>query len=313
MTGRSTSLSSRLPAAVALLVAMGSAQFGCRPPALETVEPPATEAAVIHAAGLLRLGAPAEALATVESVLEVQPSHIWAHRVAQDALIALDRRGEAVESYSSRTEEHPDQAIFAYLAGRILLPDVDAARPHFEAAVALDPELAWGHVGLAQLEVLHGDMFRAIVIHEEQIALLSDDADLQMSLGYLSLDLHLLRDAQAAFRRAEAERPWDPRILGGLGQTLGQLGDDSGAIEALEAAIEIDPSRTDLMGALALVRYNSGDLEAAWAACMLQQEVDASADPHLRWTLEAELDRTMPQFAVLGPRHLLRTAREASP
>lgn len=313
MTGRSTSLSSRVLAAAVLWVLVGLPQVSCGPRANEHVEPPSSEAAVIRAAGLVRLGAPAEALPIVESVLDEHPDHLWAHRVAQDALIALGRQGEAARDYLARADQHPDEAVFAYLAGRMLLPDLDAARPYFEAAVALDPTMAWGHVGLAQVEVLAGDMFQAIVIHEEQLKLQPDDADLQMSLGFLALDLHLLRDAQKAFRRAQAERPWDPRILGGLGQVLGQLGHDNEAIEVLEIALAIDPSRTDLMGALALVHYNRGDLEASWEACQLQQEVDASTDPRLKWALEAELDRTMPHFAVLGPRYLRPAIQERSP
>lgn len=298
---------------VALLAAVGLPQAGCRPRPFELVEPPPTEATVIRASGLARLGAPAEALVLVESVLAEHPTHIWAHRVAQDARIDLGRRGEAVADYLDRAQQHPDSAVFAYLAGRILLPDADAARPYFEAAVALDPELAWGHVGLAQIEVLAGDVFQAILIHEEQLELRPDDADLQMSHGFLALDLHLLRDAQRSLRRAQAARPWDPRVLGGLGQALGQLGHDVEATEVLEIALAVDPSRTDLMGALALVQYNRGDLEAAWATCQLQQEVDASADRHLKWALEAELDSTMPHFAVLGPRYLRTAPREPSP
>ncbi len=268
---------------------------------------------MIHAQGLLRLGDPVGALDAVAVVLDEQGTHLWAHRVAQDALIALDRREQTVQTYLELTAEYPDEAAFAYLAGRILLPDGAAARPHFEAAVQLDPTLAWGHVGLAQLEVLDGDMFQAIQIHRVALEARPDDADLQMSLGFLTLELRLLRDAQAAFRRALRGRPWDPRLLGGLGQTLGQLDSHTEAIEVLELALAIDPSRTDLMGSLAFVYYSQGDLEAAWQTCRTLQEVDASADPHLKWALEAELDRTMPHFAVLGPRYLDRVAGETAP
>jgi len=312
MTGRSTSHCSRLLCLTALVGAVGTLLVGCGPRAVGDVAPPATEAAVIHAQGLLRLGDPAAAERVAQAVIDEHPDHVWAHRVAQDALLAQGKRDHAVEVCLGRAAEHPDEAVHAYLAGRILLPDREAARPYFEAAVELEPHWAWGHVGLAQLEVLEGDMYQAIRIHDQQLEQQPDNADLQMSLGFLTLQIRLLRDAKHAFRRALAERPWDPRILGGLGQTLGQLGNETEAVEMLELALAHDPSRTDCMGALALVQYNRGDHEAAWNTLVLQQEVDGSADPHLKWALEAELGRTVPHFAVLGPRHLQRTSLESS-
>lgn len=313
MTERSTS-PCEPRRALALVIGLGGLFLAsCGPrPLDDSIRPPPAEASVIHAQGLLRLGDPAGALDEVAVVLDDQGTHLWAHRVAQDALIALGRREQALQTYLDLTAEYPEEAAFAYLAGRVQLPDRDAARPHFEDAVRLEPTLAWGHVGLAQLEVLDGDMFQAIQIHKTALDARPDDADLQMSLGFLTLELRLLRDAQAAFRRALRERPWDPRLLGGLGQTLGQLDSHGEAIEVLELALAIDPSRTDLMGSLAFVYYSQGDLEAAWRTCQTQQEVDASADPHLKWALEAELDRTMPHFAVLGPRYLDRVVEETT-
>ncbi len=265
--------------------------------------PPDSFRDVIYAQGLLRLGDPDGALAAAEPRLDGE-SALWAHRVVQDALIGLGRGDEARQRYLGAAEQTPDSALFAYLAGRILLPDGDAARPHFEAAIELDPDLAWGHIGLAHLEVLRGDMFQAIMMHRTQLDRLPGDPDLQMSLGFLCLDLRLLRDAQRAFRVALDSRPWDPRILGGLGQTLGQLDRGTESLDLLRRSLEVDPSRTDLMGAEAYVLFREGRHEDAWDALVRQNEVDGSVDPVLGARLASRLDRSLPQVAPLGPVHL---------
>jgi len=252
----------------------------------------------------VRLGDPVQALDEVEVVLASEPGHLWAHRVRQSAMTAAGRAEEAQQEYLALAKQHPQQAQYAYLAGRVLLPDVAAARPYFEECVRLDPEFAWGHVGLAQLEVMRGDVFQAIRIHEEAGEQLAEDTDLQMSLGLLYLQLRLLRDAQRAFDTALRQRPWDPRIHAGLGKVHTQLGREHKAIEHLELALSLDPSRTDLMGVLARVHYDIGDVDRAWEICVHHQEVDGSTDPWLVWNLEAITGHTMPQFAILGPLYL---------
>ncbi len=281
----------------AVLLGVGS----CGPSEAPWPDPPPAARAAIHAEGLLRLGAPAEALTEAEALLAADPHDVWAHRIVQDALIALEREEEARRRYTELFQERPDSAMAAYLAGRVLLPDADEARPRFEDAVELDPDYAWGTIGLAYLEILRGDSFRAIQLQREALDRLPRDADLNMHMGLMCLDLRLLRDAQRSFRAALEERPWDPRCLGGLGQALGQLDQEREAILYLERALERDPSRTDLLGALAWVHHRRGDREAAWDAVVRQQEIDGSADPALVWRLEAELDRSMPHVAILGP------------
>ena len=265
---------------------------------------PEPEEAVIRAAGLLRLGGTEAALAEIEEVLARHPDHLWAHRVKQDVLADAGRSDEAHRIYLAMARERPDQAQYAYLAGRVLLPDPEASRPHFEESVRIDPDFAWGYIGLAWLEVLRGDLFQAIRIHEEAAERLREDASLHLSMGTLYLRLRLPRESKRAFEIAMQERPWDPQLHAGLGRIHAQMEREAEAIEQLEIALSLDPSRTDLMGVLARVHYDRGEPESAWEVCVHQQEVDGSADPLLVWNLEAITGHTMPQFAALGPRYL---------
>ncbi len=282
---------------VALLLIAGCAREPTWP------DPPPEMQQVILAEGYLRLGDPVTAAELLAAMPEPAASDVWALRVGQDVDRALLGPKGALERAQQRYDERED-AVSAYLLGRALLPDGDAARPLFEEATQLEPTFAWGHIGVAQLEVIRGDMFQAIQVHEQQLRNTPDDADLLMSLGLMSLDVKLLRDAEKAFRRALEARSWDPRILGSLGQTLGQFDREVEAAQHLERALSIDPSRTDLMGSLAYVRFRAGHLEQAWDLVVRQQEVDGSADAFLRWNLEMKLDRELPHFATLGPRAL---------
>ena len=278
---------------------------GLAPPG--SVDPPENFEDVILAEGLWRLGDPAAALALAETRTEGETA-LWAHRVVQDSLVALGRVREAHARYEELADLYPDDPMFSYLAGRIALPDAEQARPLFERALEADPDFAWGHIGLARIEILRGDKFQAIVAHREQLERRPDDPDLQMSFGFLCLDLRLLRDATRAFQQGAALRGWDPRILGGLGQALGQLENDEESLLYLRRALDIDPSRTDLMAAESFVLYRAGRYDEAWEVMARQQAVDGSVDPLLAWKLELQLEREIPQVAILGPLHLRRAA-----
>ena len=309
MTGRSTSTCESRPwpgEPLGLLLFVLATQLlcGCAHSEVECPRPPTTDQAVIRAQGLLRLGDPQASLAEIEEVLAAEPEHFWAHRVRQDALLASDRAEEARDQYLALALERPQQVQYAYLAGRVLLPDADVARPYFDECLRIDPDSAWGYIGLARLEVIRGDMFQAIRIHEEAAERLADDPDLQLSLGTLYLQLRLPREAQRAFDKVLRERPWEPQLHAGLGRIHAQLERNVEAVEQIETALSLDPSRTDLMGVLARVHYDNGDPDRAWEVCVHQQEVDGSADPWIVWNLEAITGNTMPQFAALGPRYL---------
>lgn len=313
MTRRSISSERRLvclaPLALPILLA------ACDP--AEAPSQPAEEAACLEAEGLRRLGDPDGALARAEAILGGTPDSLCAHRAIQSALLDLDRADEARARYLELQRQHPRDAAYAYLAGRAELPDAEAARPWFERCAELDPDSAWCTIALARLEVLAGDRFEALQMHR---AALDDEErdpvqelDLQLSAGFLYLELRLLRDAERSFAAVLSERPWDPMALGGMGQVQSLLGRDQEAIETLERAVAVDPSRTDLIGSLALARYGVGDLDGAWRAVTLQQEIDGSASPLLVRRLERELGRSMPVTVVLGPYYLTHEGAERSP
>jgi tetratricopeptide (TPR) repeat protein len=317
VTGRSTSsearYASRYPSPrvlFALLVLITSLCACDRTD--EIPRPPAENQACIDADGLRRLGDPAGALALAETALVQYPASIPVHRVLQDALRDLGREEETRERYQQLHRQHPDDPSFLYLLGRTEFPDDAAARPHFDACLAVDPAFVWCTIAEARLEAIGGDRFGALQILREAIDGGRGEPELFLSAGFLYLDMRLLRDAERSFQAVLDVHPWDSMALGGLGQVETLLGRDLEATELLERALSIDPSRTDLLGTLAYVRYETGDLEDAWDTLALQQEIDGSADPMLIWKLEGALQREMPFTVVLGPYYLTERWRTGS-
>jgi len=314
VTGRSTSSDPRRasPRGHVALLALLALLSACDRADVEIPRPPAEAQACLDADGLRRLGDPAGALARAEAALDQYPASIPVHRVIQDALRDLGREDEALERYRQLHWQQPDEPSSLYLLGRAELPDDGAARPHFEACIALDPAFAWCTLALARLEVLEGDRFGALEIYRAALDGGRSQPELYLGAGFLYLDMRLLRDAERAFQAVLDERPWDTWALGGLGQVEGLLERDQLATELLERALANDPSRTDLLGTLAYVRYQAGDPEGAWDALALQQEIDGSADPLLIWKLERTLQREMPHTVVLGPYYLTERWRMES-
>lgn len=106
---------------------------------------------------------PAEAAQRARSAahraLASAPDWIAPQRLLDD-LARGDLLGlESVESYRERLAETPDDAEVLYLLGRL-----EGARgaARFERAVALEPDLAWGHHGMAWVAAQRGNLNAAL-------------------------------------------------------------------------------------------------------------------------------------------------------
>jgi hypothetical protein len=91
--------------------------------------------------------------------LELAPDWVAPQRLLDD-LARSDLLGlERVESYRERLAEFPDEAELLYLAGRL---EGVRGGERFQRAVRADPDLAWGHHGLAWVAAQRGDMAAAL-------------------------------------------------------------------------------------------------------------------------------------------------------
>ncbi|RMH23522.1 MAG: tetratricopeptide repeat protein [Acidobacteria bacterium] len=233
-----------------------------------------------------------------------------------DAYLRLGRLDDARTAYETALARRPDAAAALCGLGRLAqrAGDVERAIERFEACLERQPEAGQVHANLAQLyrrlgkaqpARRHAAAYRPSPVRFADPLL----AELRASSALAERDLLAadraflegrLDDALAAYRRAAASRPEDPRGLLGVasvlerrGQTraamehyrqalrvdgelalahlnLGalhaRLGEDAAARRHLEAAVRLDPSDADAQRMLAVVLERNGEIEGALAA-----------------------------------------------
>jgi len=118
-----------------------------------------------------------------------------------------------------------------------------------------------------------------------------DEAALHRLRG--DVELRLKQDAAAAqleYRKAIALRPGDPALLARLAEAQSAAGDTEAAKQSAQAALGIDPHRTEALRTLAFVAMNNRDYDQAlpW----LRQLAAAAPDDR---TAQVELGRALAQ------------------
>lgn len=157
-------------AAGALLVlGPGACQTTLRPVEVEAV-PVEASAALEEARAWLRGTedlARERALAAAERAHDLAPDWVAPRRMLDD-FENQDLLGiEALAAHRARLADNPDDAAGQYLAGRL---EGDRGGARFERAVALDPDLAWAHHGLAYMAGRAGDHRLAVARERRALA-----------------------------------------------------------------------------------------------------------------------------------------------
>lgn len=136
------------------------------------------------------------------------------------------------------------------------------ARREFEAALELDPRSADALLNLATLESLEGRTAqaerlarRALAVDPSSTAALAQLADLEREQGDLPEAIRLYREALALDRQ--------PFLYLGLGDVLQRAGRLDEAVEAFQAALELDPDLAVAYYDLGVTYGNQGRLDEA--------------------------------------------------
>jgi protein O-GlcNAc transferase len=187
--------------------------------------------------------------------------------------------------------------------------DFEDAREIYERAVSLAPRSPRAHLNLGNALKLLGRFDEAEVAYAASIEIKPDYAEGHMNLGNLFLEREDFARADASYRRAIRYRPIWSEALFGLGRALKGSGDLEGAREAFESALlhqptngkaaaslagllsgqgmtrkalsvlgevlDLDPRNLPVNIALAEIRKNLGDCEAAADAYRTALESDA--------------------------------------
>jgi tetratricopeptide (TPR) repeat protein len=154
----------------------------------------------------------------------------------------------------------PTAAIAHNNLGGIFLErgETDAARRHFEAALAADARFPESHVNLGVVLDRAGRRDEAIEHYRRALALDPAFADAHNNLGIALGGAGDLEGAIASFRRALAHRREFPNALYNLGVALVRAGRPREALDALERAARLAPDDADVRRALVAARAASG-------------------------------------------------------
>ncbi|MGH8432633.1 MAG: tetratricopeptide repeat protein, partial [Solimonas sp.] len=188
--------------------------------------------------------------------------------------------GRGLHSYRPRAAE----AYFLQLQARAHLEPfarlpLMKALTLFEQALALDPDYAMAHAGLASTYVLMAStaMLRPLPVDEAmpmarqaaERALALDEglAEAWAALGRVKMEYDWDWDgAEADLAHAVALNPGSVEALATFGQFLGAMGRHDEAIEAMERAHRLDPRRVETLQHLAIVYWMAGEGERALEA-----------------------------------------------
>lgn len=196
---------------------------------------------------------PNPTLAGVEDAVRVQ---LLARRASLAELIESSASGGAAEDSLAGAYGALGQVYFAYEI-------MDAAEPCLLNARALDPgELSWPYL-LGALYSRSGDVDRALENFLASAALQPDDVPTQLRLGRLYLDLSRLEEAEASFSRALEEKADTAAGLHGLALIAQERGDWSMSLEALQSALELQPSASSIHYLIGIAFRELGELESA--------------------------------------------------
>ena len=176
-------------------------------------------------AKLLAQDKPQEALALYDRLLALGAQDAATHTARADLLFRLTRYDEAIAAWQRLLPHVPPEAAFALhiSMGRAEWAksnDADATAPHYERALAIDPQHA---------------------------SVLGD-------LASLRIGQERYQDAQALFQRAIEQAPDSATLHAGKGYALYRLGQAAAAIESLERALTLDPMLQQAHAHLALAR-----------------------------------------------------------
>jgi len=126
----------------------------------------AAVAGAVDGEGTAAVGARERARSAAERATALAPEWVPPRRLLDD-LARADLLGiEALEAHRAHLVEHDEDAGRLYLAGRL---EGARGRARYERAVAVDPDLAWGHHGLAWLAADEGDV--RLALRRERAAL----------------------------------------------------------------------------------------------------------------------------------------------
>jgi len=189
--------------------------------------------------------------------------------------LAADNASRAVAMDSDLAEGHIAVGMVKLEAG-----DLPTAEKEFQRAIQLDPKNAVPHRYLGTAYSKEGKKGEASAEFQRALALDPKDWRTYMEIGLDAYNSGRYKDAAANWERVIQIQPDDVRALVNLGAVYHALGRDDDASSALQRALEIKPNG-DVYNNLGTIRYYQGKYDLAAAA--FEKTVALNANDYNSW------------------------------
>jgi Flp pilus assembly protein TadD len=217
-----------------------------------------------RAAALYRAGQRHDALAQLRGLVAVPFAPAEALAIAAKLATELGDLDEALHYYRKAAEATPNLAELHYNVGLILarLGRNDEAVAAYRRATGLRPDLLPAQNNLAVVLQAMGRWEEAVEAYRRALAL-APSAELYRNLGIALAGAGRRDDAVNLYRQAIALRPDWPAPFQSLANTLLELGDAQGAVEACDAWLALRPGLPEPIGLAAVALDELGCRDAA--------------------------------------------------
>ncbi len=196
---------------------------------------------------LYQNGFPDQALRTLDTAIQLNPTNIDAYRNRAATLISLDRNEEAAEIYDTLVKSQPDDATLAYNYASLLFQmgkNAESER-QFLSAIRADPELAQAHYNLGYLYLQEGRKAEAEDAFRKAVGVKPDYAAAYLNLGNLESEEGRIEAALANYLLAVEVQPDYVPALNGLAKAYYEMDQVEEGLEVAEKATCLDPQNAD--------------------------------------------------------------------
>ncbi|MDB6166158.1 MAG: yrrB [Lacunisphaera sp.] len=209
---------------------------------------------------LFEAGRPAEAIASYETAIRLEPRVPEPYRNLGLALARLNRRAEAMARYREAIQLQPGYPEAHNGLGNALLESGQLAEAagEYEQAIRSRPDFAEAHSNLANVRLEQGNPAEAIQHGETAVRLDADYADARYNLGNAFAQSRQLPAAREQYEAALRLRPDFAEAANNLGNVLLELDRLPEAIAAYERAVQLKADYADPRRNLAMVLAHVG-------------------------------------------------------
>ena len=177
------------------------------------------------------------------------------HRNLGIALVRLQRREEAIESFRAGLALRPDPQVLILLGDLLRQKGLsDEAADCFRSALAIDPKAPAAHTGLGVVHMERGEPEQAAASFRAALAGNPNDANTHFNLAVALRRAGRQDAATDSLRRAIAIEPGDMQALNSLGNAFKQAGQYDAALAHYQRILQRDPGHANALSMQALIR-----------------------------------------------------------